>query len=288
MAKLIDGKKISKKILDELTVQFKELREHALYPPKLVSVMVGKEKDAEIYVRVQERTARKIGIDFEIMQIDKGVSEEDVLAIIKKLNDDKEATAIIVQHPLPEGLDHNKIVSSILPVKDAEGVHTYNLGKIFRREADIVPCTPGAVMKILRVIGVDLYGKDVVLIGHSPIVGKPLSLMLLNESATTSVCHIGTSEKGDIAGYSRDADILIVAVGKAALVKNDWVKEGAIVIDVGINNVSGEIVGDVDFVDVEKKASAITPVPGGVGPVTVSILMRNVLRSYRMQNGEVQ
>ncbi|MBF0217188.1 MAG: bifunctional 5,10-methylenetetrahydrofolate dehydrogenase/5,10-methenyltetrahydrofolate cyclohydrolase [Candidatus Omnitrophica bacterium] len=284
MDKFIDGRKISESILSDLAAKFTAISGRVGRPARLVSFMAGKDKNAEIYVKVQERVASKIRIDFGIERLSSEAKEKDVLEVIEKLNADKDVTAVIIQHPLPNGINHSKIVSALLPEKDAEGVHPYNLGRIFRREADIVPCTPGAVMKILRMANIDLYGRDVVIVGHSDIVGKPLSLMLLNETATTSVCHLGTAEKGDIKAYTKKADILIVAVGKAGMVKRDWIKEGAVVIDVGINSVSGEIKGDVDLPSVADKVSFITPVPGGVGPVTVSILMRNVLRAYERQN----
>jgi methylenetetrahydrofolate dehydrogenase (NADP+)/methenyltetrahydrofolate cyclohydrolase len=287
MAEIIDGRKIAGEILRKVRDQFKELVPlHGA--PKLVSVLVGEQKDAELYVNVQKKNAESVGLVFENLRYPLDIKEETLLAGIKELNRDKSVTAIIVQHPLPPGIGHDRIIHEISPAKDAEGITPCNLGMIFRREAEIVPCTPGAVMKMLRSVKVELYGKNVVIIGHSAIVGKPLGLMMLNETATTTVCHIGTAEKGDIKSHTRSADILVVAVGKPEMVKADWVKEGAVVIDVGINNRDGRIVGDVDHAAVSKKASMITPVPGGVGPVTVSILMRNVLRAYKAQHGEIQ
>ena len=288
MAEVIDGKQIAHEMRLDIRKKFDLLKDVGAYPPKLVSVTVGKEKDARLYAKAQEKAAAEVGVDFDALELKSDISQEDLLRTIAGLNLDDSVTAVVVQQPLPVSLDHDKIVSALDPGKDAEGIHPYNLGRIFRREADILPCTPGAVMKILNRQKIDLYGKDVVIIGHSAIVGKPLSLMMLNETATTSVCHIGTSEKGDIKIYTRRADILVVAVGKAQMVKADWVKEGAVVIDVGINDVSGKIIGDVDFEDVSRVASKITPVPGGVGPVTVSILMRNVLRAYSAKNEKIQ
>ena len=287
MAELIDGRKLAEEMRVNIKKKLDALRGFGEFPPKLVSITIGEVEDARLYAKVQEKAAQEIGVDFDVCELPSDVGQEDLLKTIAKLNADKTVTAIIIQQPFPDALEWDKIVSAIAPEKDAEGIHPWNLGKIFRRNANIVPCTPGAVMKILRSEEVDLYGKDVVIVGHSAIVGKPLSLMMMNESATTSVCHIGTAEKGDIISYTQKADILVVAVGKAGMVKKDWVKEGAIVIDVGINNVPGGIVGDVDFEDVFPKVSKITPVPGGVGPITVSILMRNVLRAYRMQHGKI-
>ena len=288
MAKLIDGKKIARKLQLSVSEKIEKASKEYGLKPKLVSITVGSQDESAIYVKMQERAALEVGIEFQTFELSEDVSEEKLVAEIQKLNEDSSVTAVIVQQPLPKHIDHYKVITSILPKKDAEGVHPYNLGRILRRDARIVPCTPGAVMKILRELDEDLYGKEVVLIGHSPIVGKPLSLMMLNEFATTTVCHIATAEKGDLTSHTKMADILVVAVGKAEMVKADWVKAGAVVIDVGINNVEGKIVGDVSFEEVEKKASAITPVPGGVGPITVSILMRNVFRAFEDQHVNIK
>ncbi|MBU0571535.1 MAG: bifunctional 5,10-methylenetetrahydrofolate dehydrogenase/5,10-methenyltetrahydrofolate cyclohydrolase [Candidatus Omnitrophica bacterium] len=287
MAELIDGRKIAREMRVDIKQKLDALRGSGEFPPKLVSVTIGKVEDARLYAKVQESAAEEIGVEFDVYELDEDVGQGTLLGIIEKLNTDKTVTAIIIQQPFPAALEWDKIVFAIAPEKDAEGIHPWNLGRIFRRDADIVPCTPGAVMKILRAERIDLYGRDVVIVGHSAIVGKPLSLMMLNEFATTSVCHIGTAEKGDITAYTKRADVLVVAVGSAGMVKGDWVRKGAVVIDVGINNVPGGIVGDVDFDDVFPKVKKITPVPGGVGPITVSILMRNVLRAYRMQHEKV-
>jgi methylenetetrahydrofolate dehydrogenase (NADP+)/methenyltetrahydrofolate cyclohydrolase len=283
MAKVIDGREIAHSINEKVKEGIKHLRPSAGAQPKLVSITAGQSKDAEIYVNMQKKAAELVGIEFVPRELGANITKEALREEIERLNTDSEVTAIIIQKPLPEGVDHDSLVAGIRPEKDAEGIHPYNLGKILRKEADIVPCTPGAVMKILRTEKVDLYGREVVIIGHSAIVGKPLSMMMLNEMATTTVCHIGTYEKGELAVHAKRADILIVAVGKAGLVGGDWVKEGAVVIDVGINKARGGIVGDVKFDEVSRKASIITPVPGGVGPVTVSILMRNVFRAYKNQ-----
>ena len=284
MAKVIDGKKIAQEINSQVKEKIEKLAKEIGRPPKLVSLIIGKSEGAEIYVNMQKIAALNVGIEFSPVELKSDITQEELIIEVDKLNSDTSVTAIIVEKPLPEGINHDKVVASIRPEKDAEGIHPYNLGRILRREAEIVPCTPGAIMKILRVEGVDLYGKEVVIIGHSAIVGKPLSLMMLNEMATSTVCHIGTYEKGDLKAHAKRADVLIIAVGKAEMIKEDWVSEGVSVIDVGINRVGGKIVGDVDFDAVSKKASFITPVPGGVGPITVSILMRNVYRSYRDQN----
>ena len=284
MSKVIDGRQIAREINSKVKGKINELFPSVGRAPKLVSLSVGENDDAKIYVNMQRKTAETVGIEFLTHELPQETKQEELLGKIYELNNDETVTAIIVQNPLPSGIVYDQISYNIAAEKDAEGLHPYNLGKILRREAELVPCTPGAIMKILRIVGMALYGKEVVVIGHSAIVGKPLSLMMLNETATTTVCHIGTAEKGDLAAHARRADILVVAVGKAEMVKGDWVKEGVIVIDVGINKVAGKIVGDVKFDEVSEKASVISPVPGGVGPVTVSILMRNVFRAYANQN----
>ncbi len=280
LAKIVDGKSIAGAMTDSVRVKIEELYKSSGVRPRLVSLSVGSSEGSDIYVNMQKRLAGEVGVEFEVRKLPDTFSQDDMLAEIKDLNRDEAVTSVIIQKPLPEGISHDRIVASLDPDKDAEGIHPMNLGKILRMEAKIVPCTPGAVMKVLTSEEVDLFGKEVVIIGHSAIVGKPLSLMMLNAFATTTVCHIGTYEKGLLEAHSRRADILVVAVGKAGMIKKDWVKPGAVVIDVGINRVGGRIVGDVDFSGVSEKASLITPVPGGVGPVTVAILMRNVYRSY--------
>ncbi len=284
MAELIDGREIARQINAAVKENILKIRSSAGRPPRLVSLIAGGGEDAEIYVNMQKRTAGLVGVEFSTRTLGADISQDGLAEEIEKLNSDRDVTAIIVQKPLPEGIDHATAVSRIMPEKDAEGLHPHNLGRLLRRDADIVPCTPGAVMKMLRVRGIDLYGKEVVIIGHSAIVGKPLSLMMLNEMATTTVCHIATAKKGKLQAHAKGADVLVVAVGKPEMVRGDWIAEGAVVIDVGINRVGDRIVGDVKFSEAAEKASLITPVPGGVGPVTVSILMRNVLRAYRNQN----
>ena len=190
---------------------------------------------------------------------------------------------IIIQMPLPASIDYKKISQYIEPAKDVEGMHPANIGKLLFGKSKLVPCTAAAAMELINSTGVDLYGKEVVIVGHSEIVGKPLAMLLLDKFATVTVCHIGTSKAGKLEEHVKQAEILIVAVGKAGLIKGHLIKEGAIVIDVGINRVADKIVGDVEFEAAEKRASWITPVPGGVGPLTVTMLMRNLVEAAKSQ-----
>ncbi len=287
-AEMLNGKEIAAEINGTVREKIAEMKARVGKAPKLVSLIVGKGDDARIYVNMQKKAAEFVGVEFEGRELAGDTTVERLGKEIAALNADDSVTAIIVQKPVPEEMDHDNVVDFIDPWKDAEGIHPYNMGRILRREAEMLPCTPGAVMKMLRLKKIDLYGKEVVIIGHSAIVGKPLSLMMVNEMATTTICHLGTAEKGDIPAHARKADILVVAVGKAGMVKGDWIKPGAVVIDVGINRVEGQIVGDVDFNAAAERAAFITPVPGGVGPVTVSILMRNVWRAYRKQHERIK
>jgi len=206
-----------------------------------------------------------------------------LIDFILKLNADENVNGIIVQMPIPQHIDYKKISGLISPFKDVEGMHPANMGKVLFGRARIVACTANAIMELLNSTGIDLYGKEVVIVGHSEIVGKPLTLLLLEEFATVTVCHIGTSKAGKLEEHVRRAEVLIVAVGQAGLIKGDWIKEGATVVDVGINKVGDKIVGDVEFEAAQKRAAYITPVPGGVGPLTVTVLMRNLVEAAKLQ-----
>jgi len=279
LAKLLEGKPIAEKIKEEIkaTVALLDIK------PVLASIQVGENAGAESYAKSQKKTAENLGIEYQFHKLGQETTEESLIEYIKKLNADKSVNGIIIQMPLPAHIDYKKISQFILPEKDAEGMHPANIGKIVFGQAKILPCTAAAVMELLKESGADLYGKEVVVVGHSEIVGKPLALLLLDKFATTTVCHIGTSIAGKLEEHVRRAEILIVAVGKAGLIKGEWIKEGAIVIDVGINRVEGKIVGDVEFEIAQNRASWITPVPGGVGPLTVTLLMRNLAEAKKLQ-----
>jgi methylenetetrahydrofolate dehydrogenase (NADP+)/methenyltetrahydrofolate cyclohydrolase len=278
LARLLEGKPIVDKIKEQLRQEVASLKDK----PVLASIMVGDNAGAEAYVKSQKKAAEGLGIEYQFHKLGGDTNETQLTETIKKLNADKSVKGIIIQMPLPAQIDYKKISEFIMPEKDVEGLHPANIGKIVFGKSRILPCTPAAVMELLKETGSDLYGKEVVVVGHSEIVGKPLALLLLDKFATVTVCHIGTSKAGKLEEHVRKAEILIVAVGKAGLIKGEWIKEGAIVIDVGINRVGDKIVGDVEFEAAEKRASWITPVPGGVGPLTVTMLMRNLVEAAKL------
>jgi methylenetetrahydrofolate dehydrogenase (NADP+)/methenyltetrahydrofolate cyclohydrolase len=279
LAKLLLGKPVAERIKEEIKGAIASLG----VKPVLASIQVGENAGAEAYVKSQKKTAESLGIEYQFHKLGQDTKEEVLVEFIKRLNADKNINGIIIQMPLPAHIDYKKISQFIVPEKDAEGMHPANIGKIIFGQAKVLPCTAAAVLELLKETGVDLYGKEVAVVGHSEIVGKPLALLLLDKFATTTVCHIGTSKAGKLEEHVKQAEVLIVAVGKAGLIKGDWVKEGAIVIDVGINRVGDKIVGDIEFEGAEKKASYITPVPGGVGPLTVTLLMRNLVEAKKLQ-----
>ncbi|MCM8795425.1 MAG: bifunctional 5,10-methylenetetrahydrofolate dehydrogenase/5,10-methenyltetrahydrofolate cyclohydrolase [Candidatus Omnitrophica bacterium] len=283
MARLLVGKPVAQKIQEEIKKEIKML----LSRPVLVSIMVGDNASALAYINAQKKVAQDLGIEYQLHKLGTETKETTLIETIKKLNTDHSVNGIIVQMPLPVQIDYKKISQFIHPQKDVEGINPLNMGKIVFGQAEILPCTAAAVMELLNQTDIDLYGKEVVVVGHSEIVGKPLALLLLDKFATITVCHIATSEAGRLEDHVKSADVLVVAVGKANLIKGDWIKEGAVVIDVGINRVGEKIVGDVEFEEAERRASYITPVPAGVGPLTVTMLMRNLLRATKLQQNDL-
>lgn len=276
-AKLLEGKPIAERIREEIRKQI----QNAGINPVLASILVGENGGAESYARAQKKLSEGLGISYQLHKLNADSAEPALIELIQKLNNDKKINGIILQMPLPAHIDGRKMSNYILPEKDVEGMHPENIGKLFFAKAKIIPCTAAAVMELINSTAVDLYGKEVVVVGHSEIVGKPLALLLLEKFATVTVCHIGTSKRGKLEEHIRQAEVLIVAVGKPDLIKGPWVREGAIVIDVGINRVGDKIVGDVEFDEASKRASWITPVPGGVGPLTATLLMRNLVESTK-------
>ena len=281
MAILLEGRLIAEKIKEDIRLKASSLK----IRPSLASLIVGDNQGADSYAKSQAKTAEGLGIEYQIYKLPFSSSEDEIIGLIRKLNVDKSVNGIIIQNPLPEGIDYKRVSFSMDPEKDIEGVHPGNIAGIIAGRAKFIPCTAYAVMELIAASKVNLYGKEVVIVGHSAIVGKPLAFLLLDKFATVTVCHIGTSQAGKLEDHVRRAEVLVVAVGKAGLIKGEWVREGAVVIDVGINRENGRIVGDVEFPAAEKKASCITPVPGGVGPVTVAMLMCNLVEAARLQHG---
>lgn len=280
MAKLLEGKPLAEKIKEEIKQKAASLKNK----PVLASIVVGDNAGAQAYAKSQKKAAEELGIEYQFHKLGADITQDTLIVqSILKLNEDESINGIIIQMPLPSHIDYKKISEFILPDKDVEGMHPDRIGNLIFGRSKILPCTPAAVMELLNSTGIDLYGKEVVIVGHSEIVGKPLALLLLDKFATVTVCHIGTSKAGKLEEHVKKAEVLIVAVGKAGLIKGDWVKEGAIVIDVGINRVGDKIVGDVEFEQAAKRAAYITPVPGGVGPLTVIMLMRNLVACAESQ-----
>lgn len=287
-AQLLEGKSVALKIKEQLKKKVEELKNRYTSIPKLISIQVGENQASEIYIKSQEKCAKELGIDYEFKKIEEKVTQDELIKVIDGLNKDKKAHGIIVQMPLPQHIDAKLISRFISPLKDVEAMHPQNMGEIVFGKAKVLPCTAASCMELLNSVPLlELYGKEAVVVGHSEIVGKPLALLLLNKFVTTTVCHIATGQRGTLPEFVKKAEILIVAVGKAGLIKGEWIKDGAIVIDVGINRVEGKIVGDVEFEKAAQKAAYITPVPGGVGPLTVTILMRNVIEAFKQQQTTV-
>lgn len=288
MAILLDGKKVAQDIQELVKKEVARYATPGGPRPVLASVMVGQNSAISVYRKSQQKVAESLGIDYRPVTFDTHASQEDLNAEMLKLDSDPGVHGIMVQTPFPKGIDGNEIMSFISSRKDAEGMHPENLGRLLLGTGTVAPCSAQACMELLRHYKIKLYGKDVVIVGHSAIVGKPLSLLMLKEFATTTVCHIATSEAHRLIDHVARADVLVVAVGKPHLIKGAWIKEGAVVIDVGINRVGENIVGDVEFEAAQKKASYITPVPGGVGPLTVAMLMRNVFELFKLSFEESQ
>lgn len=279
-AKIIDGNQIASKIKQDLRSDIEKVNAQGIFP-YLEAVMVGGNQGAKIYAGSQEKACKELGIFYKLNELPESTSQKELEDFILQLNKNPKVTGIILQMPVPSHINGREVQMKICPSKDVEGIHPLNIGRLVYGENVLAPCTALAVMETLKSTNISLKGKEVVIVGHSEIVGKPLVLLLLQsslESPTPTVCHIATK---DLAFHTKRADILIVAVGKAGLIKGDMLKEGAIVIDVGINRVDKKIVGDVVFDEAVKKASLITPVPGGVGPVTTAMLLKNTVEAAR-------
>ena len=274
-AKIIEGRKIAEKILSDLKSKIKNMKEM----PGLALVLVGDNPASEIYVSSKEKTFREVEGYCERHNLSKDIDEMELLELVTKLNNNPKIHGILVQLPLPKQIDENLITNSILPHKDVDGFTSVNLGHLFSGNPILEPATARAVMRLIDSTGLKLEGKNAVVVGRSKSVAKPVAMMLLQKNATVTVCH---SKTKNISEHTKKADILVAAVGKPRMVTKDMVKQGAVVIDVGINRVDGKIVGDVDFENVKEVAGFITPVPGGVGPMTIAMLMENTLKAMEL------
>lgn len=275
---IIDGKALAKEKRAEIAKQVEALKEKGV-TPGLAVVLVGEDPASQIYVRNKHKACEEVGIYSRKITLPEETTEEEILKIIDELNNDPEIDGILVQLPLPKHIDPDKVILSISPDKDVDGFHPVNAGRLLTGQDGFSPCTPLAVMELIKSAGVDVSGKEAVVVGRSNIVGKPVSMLLLRENATVTICH---SKTKDLADVCRRADILVAAVGRPEMITSDYVKEGAVVIDVGINRVGEKkVVGDVAFDEVKDKAAYITPVPGGVGPMTITMLLYNTLLSVQ-------
>ena len=284
MAIIIDGKELAKKIRANLKIECEELKNKQINP-KLAVIMVGDDLASKVYVRNKSKACEDVGIEYKEYLLSSNTKQKELIELIEKLNQDKTINGILLQSPIPANLDINEAFRTISPQKDVDGFNQVNVGKLVLNQDTFVSCTPYGIMKMFEKYNIDLTGKNVVILGRSNIVGKPLMHCCLNKNATVTVCH---SKTQNLAQKAKEADILISAIGKAQFVTADMVKENAVVIDVGINRLeNGKITGDVDFENVKEKASYITPVPGGVGPMTIAMLMNNVIKATKRQNGMI-
>jgi len=280
MSQIIDGKELAKSIRLRLKEEVEELKNADIYP-KLAVIMVGDDKASKVYVKNKSKACNEVGIEYEEHLLPESTKMEELLDLIEKLNNDETVHGILVQSPLPQGLDANEAFKTILPQKDVDGFNPINVGKLSLNQDCFVSCTPYGIIKMLETYNIEIEGTHAVIIGRSNIVGKPLAKCLLNKNATVTVCHSKTKNLSEI---TKQADILIAAIGKPKFVTADMIKEGATVIDVGINRLDdGKIVGDTDFENIKNKAKYITPVPGGVGPMTIAMLMHNVVKASKQQ-----
>ncbi|NVN89163.1 MAG: bifunctional methylenetetrahydrofolate dehydrogenase/methenyltetrahydrofolate cyclohydrolase FolD [Desulfuromonadales bacterium] len=278
MAQIIDGKAIAAKIRTEIAAGVLELKKKGV-TAGLAVVLVGEDQASRVYVSMKEKACNDAGIFSVEHKLSADTAEAELLALVDRLNHDPMIHGILVQLPLPSQIDTEKVLEAISPFKDVDGFHPYNVGRLSIGKPIFLPCTPYGVMVMLKEAGVELKGKEVVVVGRSNIVGKPVAMMCLAEHATVTLCH---SRTRDLPGVVRRADVVIAAVGRPEMIKGDWIKEGAVVIDVGINRVGDKkLVGDVDYAGASLRASAITPVPGGVGPMTITMLLYNTLESAR-------
>lgn len=279
MAKIIDGKAVSASVREKISDEVRAFEKENGFLPGLAVVIVGSDPASAVYVRNKKKACEQVGMYSEVYELPEETTQEELEALIDKLNADDKIHGILCQLPLPKHLDENSVILRINPDKDVDAFHPYNVGKIMLGDYDFAPCTPAGVMELLEYSGIDVCGKECVIVGRSNIVGKPQAMLMLHKNATVTICHSRTK---DLAEVCRRADILVAAIGKPDFFTADMVKEGAVVIDVGINRRDdGKLTGDVKFDEVEPIASYITPVPGGVGPMTITMLLKNTLAAAK-------
>lgn len=277
-AELINGKALSQKIMESVKQEVENVSKSGKPVPRLTVILVGEDPASKIYVRNKERACKATGINSNVITMEDNVTEDELLHVIGTLNNDSKVHGILVQLPLPPHINESKVIEAISPCKDIDGFHPINRGRLLTGEACLEPCTPKGIIQLIKSTGVDITGKHAVVIGRSNNVGKPTALMLLKNNATVTVAH---TKSRDLPSIAKTADVLVVAAGRPNLVDETYIKEGAVVIDVGINRFNGSITGDVNFASVSKKAGYITPVPGGVGPMTVAMLLENTLKASK-------
>ena len=281
MALIIDGKKVSAEVKEQVRLETLELAKKGI-KPGLAVIIVGDDPASRVYVNNKKKACEAVGFLSREYALPATTTQDELLSLVEELNEDKEINGILCQLPLPKGLDEKTVIESISPLKDVDAFHAINVGKIMIGDYDFLPCTPAGVMEMLHSYKIPVEGKKCVVIGRSNIVGKPMAMLLLHENGTVTVTHSRTK---NLAEVTREADILVAAIGKPKFVTEDMVKEGAVVIDVGMDrDENGKLCGDVDFENVKEKCSAITPVPGGVGPMTIAVLMKNTLKACKIQN----
>lgn len=282
-AQIISGTQLASQIKSNVAQQISQYVAQGKRAPGLAVILVGADPASQVYVGSKRKSCAEIGIVSKSYDLPETTTEQALLELIETLNQDAEVDGILVQLPLPKHIDSTKVIEQISPEKDVDGFHPYNVGRLCQRIPSLRACTPYGVMKLLETTGISFYGKHAVIVGASNIVGRPMALELLLAGCTVTVTHRFTE---DLASHIRQADILVVAVGKPKFIKGEWIKEGAVVVDVGINRLEGKLVGDVEFDVAAQRASYITPVPGGVGPMTVAMLMQNTLSAYEKQQGD--
>ena len=282
-AQIISGTQLASQIKSNVAQQISQYVAQGKRAPGLAVILVGADPASQVYVGSKRKSCAEIGIVSKSYDLPETTKEQALLELIEILNQDAEVNGILVQLPLPKHIDSTKVIEQISPEKDVDGFHPYNVGRLCQRIPTLRACTPYGVMKLLETTGISFYGKHAVIVGASNIVGRPMALELLLAGCTVTVTHRFTE---DLASHIRQADILVVAVGKPKFIKGEWIKEGAVVVDVGINRLEGKLVGDVEFDVAAQRASYITPVPGGVGPMTVAMLMQNTLSAYEKQQGD--